>query len=158
LARLRTSRPWRRLRVVHTPHKCGQLPSRCPRCTSRRPRLSNRKPISKSGALAKDNRPGGPIYFLAFQALELYLKAYLLRKGVTLQHVTKKIGHSIEIAIKEAEEKGLRLNLDPGFRQALREFSEAYKRRDFQYRGNREGPVFLPGCLISFVDEVRSKP
>jgi HEPN domain-containing protein len=103
------------------------------------------------------NWPGGPIYFLAFQALELYLKAYLLRKGATLQHVTYKIGHSIQLAIKEAEGKGLGLNLDPRFRQTLMEFSDAYKRRDCQYRGNQQGPVFLPGDLISFVDEVRSK-
>jgi hypothetical protein len=105
-----------------------------------------------------DKMPNDPTYLLTFLALELFLKTYLLGKGATLEHVSspRKIGHSVQQAMKEAEGKGLTLNIDPKFHENVMQFSEAYKRRDFQYRSNRQALIVLPGNLIKYVERVKS--
>jgi hypothetical protein len=108
-------------------------------------------------ALRKVNndRPNDPAYLLAFLALELYLKAFLLGVGDTLRFVEKSLGHSIERALERSEAKGLPLHLDAQFRKDLIQASKAYELRDFQYRGNRRGPVLLPRDLLDLVEHVR---
>lgn len=50
--------------------------------------------------------PGAPVDFLAFHAIELYLKAFLRAKGLTVAEV-KKIGHGLTKLRDRARELGL---------------------------------------------------
>ena len=100
------------------------------------------------------NAPEWTTCFMAFQALELYLKSYLLRKGRNLRYVEKQIGHKLTLAVKEAKTMGLILPVIPELEQAVMEFSEIYSRKDLQYRSIGEWKIVPPDLLLSFVDEV----
>jgi HEPN domain-containing protein len=102
-----------------------------------------------------DKMPTSPTYFLAFQALELYLKAYLRRKGASLKDIKAKIGHSIQRAIEEARRQGLVLNTHPEREKTINQMSGTYERRDLQYCSIGSWTLILPKDLISFVDKVR---
>lgn len=53
-----------------------------------------------------------PIGLLASQALELSLKAVLLKNGWTEEDLRRKIGHNLIAAWDEAKKEGLRVNLE----------------------------------------------
>ena len=102
--------------------------------------------------------PARPTYFLAFQALELYLKAFLAGKGMPGKDLQRRIGHSIRKALEEAKLQGLPLpNIDDRWLQALLDLSDAYQSRTLQYRSNHRGMAVLPGDLIEFVNIVCRK-
>ena len=50
-----------------------------------------------------------PIYFLYFHAVELYLKACLLAKGMPLETLEKVYGHKVRKLERRAEEYGLKI-------------------------------------------------
>jgi HEPN domain-containing protein len=102
-----------------------------------------------------DNRPVWPTYFLAFQALELYLKSFLIRRRATVDHVRRRIGHDLQRALKEAKAKGLNIPIQPSVEALVMKMSEYYKSREFQYKGiNGQWTVMPPDALIFFVDTV----
>lgn len=106
--------------------------------------------------LHKANAPQWPTYSNAFQALELYLKCYLRKRGKTLQYVENAIGHKLDIALEECKKLGLDLSDgDPKFRKKMMEFSRVYTRKDFQYRGSGQWEVYAPKDVIFFVNKVR---
>src|SRR6266481_3576396 len=79
--------------------------------------------------------PKWPTFHMAFQALENYLKAYLLLKGVTLDHVRQNIGHDLRAALKEAKARGLVLKTNPAAEEAVMKVSEYYSGTQFRYTG-----------------------
>src|SRR5437773_2226940 len=95
-----------------------------------------------------------PVYLLAFQALELFLKSYLLSHGATLHDVKYKIGHKLHDALAEARAQGLILSFPTGVEDAVMRTSEYYTGRDFQYRNTGEWEVVRPDVLIAFVETV----
>lgn len=48
-----------------------------------------------------------PAYYLAFHSIELSLKAYLLKRGVTLKQLTKTYGHDLQRLYDEAKNEHL---------------------------------------------------
>jgi HEPN domain-containing protein len=101
------------------------------------------------------NLPKWPTYFLAFQALENYLKSYLLRMGATLDHVHHDIGHKLRDALDEAKSRGLVLKVPSSIEDAIMELSELYSKREFQYRSIGQWKLIPPHIVIDFVDEIR---
>lgn len=79
--------------------------------------------------------PTWPTYFLAFQSLENFLKAYLLANGATMDHVKNRIGHRLCDALAEAKKMGLAVHAPSGVEDAMMTMSRNYTARDFQYRG-----------------------
>jgi HEPN domain-containing protein len=104
---------------------------------------------------AYENRCEWPTYFLACQALELYLKGYLLRRGRDVDYVRKKIGHNLKLAFDEAKAKGLGLTAEPWLQELVMNVGDAYYRREFQYQSVGEWSLPLPKALIAFVEQVR---
>lgn len=51
--------------------------------------------------------PPVPALYLLGHGLELTLKAFLLSKGVTLEHLRRKLGHDLEKAFTTSKENGL---------------------------------------------------
>jgi len=100
-------------------------------------------------------KPMWPTYFLVFQSLENFLKAYLLAHGATLDHVKKRVGHSICAAHTEAKAKGLSVNASKDEEEAVVAMSKDYTARDFQYCsvGGWEQHV-LPDVAINYVEAV----
>lgn len=112
--------------------------------------------LSAAVMLHKGNAPQWPTYGNAFQALELYLKCYLLKRGKTLHYIENAIGHRLQVALQECKKLGLDLSGgDPKFIKKMMEFSRVYTRKDFQYRGSGEWEVFAPKDVIFFVRKVR---
>ena len=101
------------------------------------------------------NVPEWPTYDLAFHALEVYLKSYLLMRGATLEHVHRVIGHKLRDAMADAKSKGLSLNnLAPGFEDSVMKLSELYTKREFQYRNIGQWELLPPDYVIAFVEHV----
>jgi hypothetical protein len=91
----------------------------------------------------------------AFQALEHYFTAYLLLKGVTLDHVRQNIGHDLRTALKEAKAKGLVPKVDPAVENEVMKVSEYYTDAQFRYTGSGEWTAVSPHLVIAFVDQIR---
>ncbi|MBM9595499.1 HEPN domain-containing protein [Roseitranquillus sediminis] len=53
-----------------------------------------------------------PVYYLYFHAIELYLKAYLVAHGRTLEDLRKRFSHRVRALAEEAKPLGLRLRFD----------------------------------------------
>ena len=98
--------------------------------------------------------PMWPTYFLVFQSLENFLKAYLLAHGATLDHVKNEVGHRICDALTEAKAKGLSVNAPRDVEDAVAAMSRDYTARDFQYRSVGEWTLVLPNAAIDYVDAV----
>lgn len=99
--------------------------------------------------------PMWPTYFLVFQSLENFLKAYLLSRKATPAHVKKKIGHNICNALAEAKIKGLSVNVPKDLEDAVMEMSKDYQDRDFQYRSiGTWTKHLLPSDVIEYVEAV----
>jgi HEPN domain-containing protein len=99
--------------------------------------------------------PKWPVYQNAFQALELYLKAYLLMKGATVDDLREKIGHRLKDALVEAKAKGLTLKFDPKAEEAVMEVSELYTDTQLRYTANGQWTLVPPFLVISLADQVR---
>ena len=101
--------------------------------------------------------PEWPTYCAAFQSLENYLKSYLLRQGVTLDHVRRVIGHKLKDALREAKAQGLVVSVPAHLEAAVIELSEHYTKRDFQYRGIGEWKLVDPAAVIAFVENIHAE-
>lgn len=99
--------------------------------------------------------PKWPTYQTAFLALENFLKAYLLLKGATPDHVHKSIGHDLLAALNEAKAKGLVLKVAPAVEDAVMKVSEYYTDAQFRYTGSGERTLVSPHLVISFANQVR---
>ena len=99
--------------------------------------------------------PKWPTYNAAFEALENFLKAYLLLKGATLEHVQDELGHRLRVALSEAKEKGLVLKVDPSVENAVMSASDYYTDRQSRYSSSGEWSLVPPHSVIVFVDQVQ---
>jgi len=99
--------------------------------------------------------PKWPTFQAAFQALEHFLKAYLLLNGATLDHLQHGIGHKLQDALSEAKAKGLILKVDPSVEEAVMKVSEYYTDTQFRYTGSGEWTLVSPHLVITFADQVR---
>jgi hypothetical protein len=98
--------------------------------------------------------PKWPTFQNALQALENYLKAYLLSKGVTLEQA-RNIGHNLRIALKEAQALGLVVNSSPEAEEAVMKVSDHYADHELRYAAVGEWTLVPPHLVITFVDQVR---
>jgi hypothetical protein len=87
-----------------------------------------------------------PTYQTAFLALENFLKAYLMLKGATVDH----IGHELRTVLNEAKAKGLVLKVAPAVEEAVMKASDYYPDG-----GSGEWTLVSPHLVISFADQVR---
>src|SRR5262249_49193143 len=91
-------------------------------------------------------------YLAAFQALENFLKAFLLNKGATLDQV-RDIGPNLRVGLLEAKAKGLVLKVDPAVEEAVMKLSDYYTHT--KSLGSGEWTSVSPHLVISFADQVR---
>jgi hypothetical protein len=96
------------------------------------------------------NAPDWPTFVVACQGLELYLKAFLRAKGMTLDDLKNKIGHDLQRAYNKSKDLGL-WKVPQGDEEMITLLNQAYKERDFQYRASGERELPLVGDLISFL-------
>jgi hypothetical protein len=96
--------------------------------------------------------PMWPTYFLLFQSLENFLKAYLLAHGASVEHVRRKIGHKLCVALTEAKAKGLAVAAPKDVEDAVMAMSRDYTARDFQYRSIGQWTHVFPNYLIDYVE------
>ena len=99
--------------------------------------------------------PKWPTYHAAFEALENFLKAYLLLNGASLTHVHHELGHRLRAALSEAKEKGLVLKIDPAVENAVMKVSDYYTDGQSRYSSNGEWSQVPPHSVIVFVDQVQ---
>lgn len=73
-------------------------------------------------------------YFLCCRSLELFFKAYLLAKGVSL-NTLKKVRHDLLVALRNAKERDLEslVDISPEAEEELRKANEYYKEKEFEY-------------------------
>jgi HEPN domain-containing protein len=101
------------------------------------------------------HKPTWPTYFLLFQALENFLKAYLMAHGADVPYLKHEIGHQVERALTEAKAKGLTVPVSQTFEHDLMEMSKIYTARDFQYRGlGMWENLLFPAALIEYIEAV----
>ena len=91
----------------------------------------------------KFGRTFWPTFFVACQALELYLKGFLRANGMTEEELKKRIGHNLNKAFEMAKSKGADdlagfTKEDEGL---ISKVGDIYRRRDFQYRYYGEWPL-----------------
>jgi HEPN domain-containing protein len=99
-----------------------------------------------------------PAFALAGQAIELFLKAYLLTKGLHVDEL-KKIGHNLKSAFETAEKHGLSqiLKIEANERDALENLSLVYQSRDFQYKLQGSWKLPMPNWTIDFGERLSQK-
>lgn len=104
------------------------------------------------------NAPSWPTYFVACQALELYLKAFLRAKGMSLKDLRNKIGHDLLFAFCKAKEMGLGkvVSITKDDEHMIEILNPIYSKRDFQYKSSGEWALYPVGVLISFLDRSQS--
>jgi len=100
----------------------------------------------------------GPIfpgYTLIGQAMELYLKAFLRAKGLSVSKL-KSIGHDLKLALVTAENLGIskHFKTDPDERMCLEKLSVVYKSKDFQYKTQGTWELPFPNRMIDFADRL----
>jgi len=101
------------------------------------------------------NAPDWPTFLLACQGLELYLKAFLRAKSMSLDDLKNKIGHDLQLAYKRSKDLGL-WKVAEVDEEMITLLNQVYKERDFQYRASGEWELPLVGDLISFLDRNHS--
>jgi HEPN domain-containing protein len=94
--------------------------------------------------------PKWPTYQAAFQALENFLKAYLMLKGAT----RNEFGHNVRESLQEANAKGLVLKADPKVEETVMTISDYYTDSQ-RYSPTGEWAQVPPHLVITFVDQVR---
>jgi hypothetical protein len=82
-----------------------------------------------------------PVRSLLHHAVELYLKAFLLKKGMTPDKLRGKDGHNYERLVEEAQKRGL--GLDPAFENTLigMQFFDVFSTARYQSGG---GHTIIP--------------
>ena len=73
-----------------------------------------------------------PKYFLACQAIELAIKAYLRLQGRDTKWLKRNIGHDIAKGLSEVRNSGL-TGISPVFHQMVEDLSDIYNDKQFQY-------------------------
>ena len=81
------------------------------------------------GALGTEN--GAPVYVLYIHAIEMALKSYLLRRGVTEQQL-KRMGHDLPDLLNQARARGLMTN-DPDTDHIITELGKATHKAAIRY-------------------------
>jgi len=77
-----------------------------------------------------------PFHFLIYQSIELSLKAYLLKKGITVAELKgKKYGHDVKKILDASLENGLKdhVALDQTHIAVIKIANEEYRNKRFQY-------------------------
>ena len=89
-----------------------------------------------------------PVMFLVGQAVELALKAYLLKKGVTLRKLRRRYGHELHRSLRKAKELGLAdvVHLSSEEEGILGLLDAIYSTKELQYivTGAEQFPIFGP--------------
>lgn len=89
-----------------------------------------------------------PVMFLVGQAVELALKAYLLKKGVTLRKLRRRYGHELHRSLRKAKELGLAdvVHLSSEEEGILGLLDALYSTKELQYivTGAEQFPIFGP--------------
>lgn len=100
--------------------------------------------------------PNHPVYQNAFQALELYLKGYIVLKGaIKPEDLQKKIGHKLRDAMKVAKDNGLNVSFDPTAEEMVMEVATYYTDTQLRYTAFGEWPTVAPFLVIKFAAQVR---
>jgi len=63
--------------------------------------------IALHEADVKATHPDGPVYYLFYHSIELYLKSYLLANGISSDDLAKRFGHRTRKLANKAKEFGL---------------------------------------------------
>jgi hypothetical protein len=73
-------------------------------------------------------------YYLYCRSIELFLKAFLLAKGLSKQQVAK-LGHNLVALLVEARTQGLHslVDVEPTWEKELARAGEQYTNKDFEY-------------------------
>jgi len=101
-----------------------------------------------------ESEPKWPTYQNAFHALELYIKAFLLIKNVSVGDL-KKIGHRLSDALSRAKAEGLVLKVHPTVESGVMKVSEYYTSTEFRYDLYGTWAMEPTHLVINFVDQVR---
>jgi hypothetical protein len=107
------------------------------------------------------NQPDWPTFFVACQALELYLKAFLRAHAVSVEDlISRKVfGHDLQLGFEKAMKLGLdkRLDFTDDLRFCVGVINQPYKERDFQYKGSGSWELIHISPLISLVEAAGRK-
>lgn len=79
--------------------------------------------------------PGNVVYFLYGRGIELYLKAFLVARGVNAGSIRKTFGHNLAQLLKEAKRRklGQLVSLNDSELQAVRILSVSYSDKQYEY-------------------------
>jgi hypothetical protein len=104
----------------------------------------------------RGEHPSWPAHFIACQALELYLKAFLRAKGVEVDELKFKIGHNLVRALAEARQRDFDrlVTLSADDEHVINTLNSHYRDRDFQYQGSGEFTLVPVVLLISLLDRI----
>ena len=107
------------------------------------------------------NQPDWPTFFVVCQALELYLKAFLVAHRVSVEDLInrKVFGHNLQLGFEKAIKLGLgeRLDFTDELRRCVAVINQPYKERDFQYKGSGSWELIFISPLISLVEAAGRK-
>jgi len=106
-----------------------------------------------------ENSPEWPTFFLACTALELYLKAFLRIKGVSIGDLKSrtKFGHDLMRCFIRSKELGLVLPFEGNLESAIEVLNEYYRDREFQYAGSGSWELVAPSDLITLLEKLGCK-
>ena len=96
-----------------------------------------------------------PMYFLICHSLELSLKSFLSQRGYDEKQL-KRIGHSIEKCLIEAEGKGLRPSILPPEVNKILELDRHYTGKSLEYFYRKEKILTNAKDLITSTKHLRS--
>jgi HEPN domain len=91
-----------------------------------------------------------PRYFLLCHSIELALKAYLAKLGVTPEQLQYDFGHKLDKLVGEAVDKGLHLKTETN--DAIKALNDAHIEYRHRYPG--EGPVYIIEQFIPAAHEL----
>lgn len=103
--------------------------------------------------------PKWPTFFLGCTALELYLKAFLRFKGVSIGDLKSrnKFGHDLMRRFSRSKELGLAQSFEGDLEFAIEKLNEYYRDREFQYAGSGSWELVPPSKLIALLEELGCK-
>ena len=79
-------------------------------------------------------------YYLCSHSLELAMKCFLFRNGISLNELRKDIGHDLEKALKKAKNMGLDrfLCIDSSYENVVKGLNRYYRTKEFEYMTSTE--------------------